>query len=72
MGHVIHLSEKLVVEYDNGELETLNVGQTEPEGDFGPPNVGSTLCVKSRGGKYCAVVKDIMQDDHDQVYTRTC
>ena len=25
------------------------------------------LCVKRLGGKYCAFVKDIMEDDHDQV-----
>ena len=48
----IHLSEKLVFEYDNGEMETVNIGQTEPEEDFGRPTVGTTLCVKGRGGKY--------------------
>ena len=36
----IHLSEKLVVEY---EMETVNIGQTEPEEDFGRPTVGTTV-----------------------------
>ena len=27
-----------------------------------PPLVGSTLCVKSRGGKYAATVKDVIEE----------
>ena len=60
---IIH-SEKLVVEYDNGEMETVTIAQTEPDGDFGPPTVGATLCVKSRGGKYSATIKDVLQETH--------
>ena len=38
------------------------MGQVEPEEDFSPPLVGSTLCVKSRGGKYAATVKDVIEE----------
>ena len=50
------------MEYDNSEIETVGVGQVEPEDDFCPPMPGSTLCVKSRGGKYAAIVKEILQE----------
>ena len=51
-----------MVAYDNSEVETVLVGLVEPEEDFGPPVPGATLCVKSRGTKYSAVVKDIIQE----------
>ena len=50
------------MEYDNSETETVAVGQVEHEDDFCPPVPGSTLCVKSRGGKYVAIVKEILQE----------
>ena len=39
----IHPSEKLVVEYDNGEMETVNIGHRARS----PPNVGTTVCKKT-------------------------
>lgn len=50
-----------MVKYDNGEIETVAIGHAEPEGDFSPPAVGSSLCVKSRGGKYSAIVQDVLE-----------
>ena len=45
-------AEKILVEYDNGELETIEITRAEPDEGFNPPSVGTTICVKSRGGKY--------------------
>ena len=44
------------MEYDNGEIETVGVAQVEPEEDYSPIS-GST-----RGGKYAAVVREIIQE----------
>lgn len=54
--------ERIVVEYDNGEIENVAMGHVEPEDDFSPPTLGATLCVKSRGGKYAATVKDVIEE----------
>ena len=51
-----------MVAYDNSEVETVLVGLVQSEEDFGPPVPGATLCVKNRGTKYSAVVKDIIQE----------
>lgn len=39
----------------------MTIGHAEPEGDFSPPTVGSSWCVKSRGGKYSAAVLEVLQ-----------
>lgn len=52
--------ERIVVKYDNGEVQTVNIGHAETEGDdLGPPAIGCSVCMKSRGGKYSAVVQDV-------------
>lgn len=48
------------MEYDNGEIETVNLRNVEPE-DFSDPSVGSIVCVKSRGGKYSARILKIIE-----------
>ena len=49
------------MEYDNGELETIEVTRAEPDEGFNPPSVGTTICVKSRGGKYSAQIKEVTE-----------
>ena len=54
--------ERLVVKYHNGEVQTVNIGHAEPEGDdFGPPVIGCSVCVKSRGGKYSAIIQEVLE-----------
>ena len=54
----ICITEKLLVEYDNGEMETVTISHTEPGEGFNPPVIGESVCVKSRGGKYSALIRD--------------
>ena len=50
------------MKYDNGEVATVTIGHAEPEGDdFGPPAIGSSVCVKSRGTKYSAIIQDVLE-----------
>lgn len=51
----------MVVKYDNGELETVTIMQTEPDKDFSPPVVGTAVCVRTRGGRYLAEVKEVTE-----------
>ena len=47
-------AEILHMRFDNGEEDVLEVKKVEPEGDFLPPSVVSTVCCKVKGGKYSA------------------
>lgn len=52
------------MEYDNGEIESVRIVNLEPDdGDFSTPSVGDGVCVKSRGGKYSAKIREITADE---------
>ena len=52
----------VTVEYDNGEIETVNIKNIEPREDFIPPVVDCEICVKSRdGGKYSARIIKVLE-----------
>ena len=61
------VTEKILVEYTNGELETVTTIHTEPDGEFSPPIAGMTIFVKSKGAKYSAIIKEVTE-----VCTYTC
>lgn len=46
------ITERVLVKYENGEVETVTIVQTEPDEDFSPLMDGTTVCVKTRGGRY--------------------
>lgn len=50
-------AEWFTVEYENGECEAVDIKKIEPEGDFLPPEVGTDICCKAKGGsKYSATI----------------
>ena len=47
------------MEYSNGEVNTVDIRKAKPE-DFDPPTAGSVVCVQSKGGKYSATIKEVL------------
>ena len=52
--------ELLVVEYSNGEMDTVDVKRAKPEGDFDPPLPGSVVCVQTKAGNYSATIEEVL------------
>ena len=50
----------LVVEYNNREMDTMDVRRAKPEGDFDPPLPGSIVCVQSKAGNYSATIEEVL------------
>ena len=53
------ITEKILVQYTNGELETVTTIHTEPDGEFSPPIAGMTI--KSKGAKYSTIIKEVTE-----------
>jgi len=54
-------TERLHVKYENGEEEVVDVKRIDPEG-FTPPSPGGSVCCHCRGGKYAAVILDVLDN----------
>ena len=52
--------ENYRVQYENGEEELVEVKRLAPDGDFLSPQVGEEVCCTAKGGRYTAVILDIV------------
>lgn len=52
--------EKFRVKYENGEEEILDCRRMEPDGDFVPLQVNTTVCCKVKGGRFLATITEII------------
>ena len=57
------IPEKFLVRYENGEEEVLDSKRLEPDGDFIPLEVQSTVCSKVKGGRYWATILEIVESN---------
>ncbi len=60
---------KLVIKYDNGEEEQVDIKRVEPAGDqFEPVAVGDMVCCKAKGGRFEAEVLQIVERTEKKVH----
>ena len=60
---VYTFSVKLLVQFENGEQQTLDIKKVEPEeGDFVEPQPGDGVCCNVAGGRYAAVIIECIYD----------
>ena len=52
---------KFKVEYENGETAVVDCRNTEPVGDYLPPEIGMNVCSKVRGTKYQAKILELVE-----------
>ena len=48
------------MQYENGEEELVEVKRLAPDGDFLSPQVGEEVCCTAKGGRYTAIILEIV------------